>query len=76
MLLSPVALRSAEAPEWQLTAVEQAFVLEGDIPDTLGIVRSLEGNGLQNVKVEPQAKKNFYNIEVKVPSDLAGGAST
>ena len=57
---------------WERIDTSLSFTVEGDIPDTLGIVRSLESAGLNDVRVEPQPRQNVYRVVLEVPRGLQG----
>lgn len=47
------------------------MTLEGEIEDTLSVVKALSGNGLSDVQVEPVRGKNLYRIQFRILDGLS-----
>ncbi len=52
--------------KWERNLNDLDITVEGDVVDTLGLVRSLTTSVMKNVTVTPAGKKNQYRIQMKI----------
>jgi hypothetical protein len=51
---------------WERNIDQVDMTVQGEIPDTLSMVRAFEQDGMKNVRVEPTAEANKYRIRLKL----------
>lgn len=59
---------------WERNMNNVNLVVNGEITDTLSLVRALDRDGITDVRVEPQRVSNQYRIQLRLQQDAAGRA--